>query len=177
MSSYKISSYCKQPLGGWPSIRQGAVLLSCVINACQTLISYHSQVIPVERLVKGRFQDNFEFLQWFKKFFDANYQGQAYDAVEARGGEEVGTASHTPPGGSTSSVNKSHMVAPGIRKPAVNNFNNKNTAIIKPGRLEICSKKNKPAFSMKLMYLYLHLKTIEFLRLTLSLISFKQYFV
>jgi RP/EB family microtubule-associated protein len=35
-------------------------------------------------LVKGRFQDNFEFLQWFKKFFDANYAGQHYDAVEAR---------------------------------------------------------------------------------------------
>ena len=32
------------------------------------------KVIPVERLVKGRFQDNFEFVQWFKKFFDANYQ-------------------------------------------------------------------------------------------------------
>ncbi len=25
------------------------------------------KVIPVERLVKGRFQDNFEFGQWFKK--------------------------------------------------------------------------------------------------------------
>lgn len=32
------------------------------------------QVIPVERLIKGKFQDNFEFVQWFKKFFDANYQ-------------------------------------------------------------------------------------------------------
>ncbi|KAF3850159.1 hypothetical protein F7725_019878 [Dissostichus mawsoni] len=27
------------------------------------------KIIPVERLVKGKFQDNFEFLQWFKKFF------------------------------------------------------------------------------------------------------------
>lgn len=27
------------------------------------------KVIPVERLVKGRFQDNFEFVQWFKRFF------------------------------------------------------------------------------------------------------------
>ena len=32
------------------------------------------KVIPVERLIKGKFQDNFEFVQWFKKFFDANYQ-------------------------------------------------------------------------------------------------------
>ena len=38
------------------------------------------------------FQDNFEFLQWFKKFFDANFGGQEYDAIGVRGGEEVGSA-------------------------------------------------------------------------------------
>lgn len=43
------------------------------------------QVIPVDKLVKGRFQDNFEFLQWFKKFFNANYYGREYDAYEVRG--------------------------------------------------------------------------------------------
>lgn len=43
--------------------------------------------IPVERLVKGRFQDNFEFALWFKKFFDANYDGKAYDAVGRRSGK------------------------------------------------------------------------------------------
>ena len=46
----------------------------------------------MERLVKGRFQDNFEFVQWFKKFFDANYQGNDYDPLGARGGEPVGAA-------------------------------------------------------------------------------------
>ena len=40
----------------------------------------------MDKLIKGRFQDNFEFLQWFKKFFDANYQGTDYDPVAARGG-------------------------------------------------------------------------------------------
>ena len=30
-------------------------------------------------------------MQWFKKFFDANYGGQDYDAVGMRGGEEVGS--------------------------------------------------------------------------------------
>nr|XP_026691081.1 microtubule-associated protein RP/EB family member 1 isoform X2 [Ciona intestinalis] len=44
------------------------------------------KVVPIEKLVKGRFQDNFEFVQWFKKFFDANYQGQDYDAKYMRGG-------------------------------------------------------------------------------------------
>merc|ERR1719430_2813190 len=44
------------------------------------------KIVPVDRLVKGKFQDNFEFLQWFKKFFDANYGGQEYDAVAMRRG-------------------------------------------------------------------------------------------
>ena len=34
-------------------------------------------------------QDNFEFVQWFKKFFDANYGGQEYDALAMRGGEQI----------------------------------------------------------------------------------------
>merc|ERR1719461_2366772 len=52
------------------------------------------KIVPVDKLIKGRFQDNFEFLQWFKKFFDANYQGQEYDAMGARGGSTVGTGSN-----------------------------------------------------------------------------------
>lgn len=47
--------------------------------------------IPINRLVKGRFQDNFEFLQWFKKFFDANYDGRDYAPLEARGGVPLGS--------------------------------------------------------------------------------------
>lgn len=46
--------------------------------------------MPVDRLIKGRFQDNFEFLQWFKKFFDANYDGREYDAIESRFGIQLG---------------------------------------------------------------------------------------
>ncbi|XP_030838825.1 microtubule-associated protein RP/EB family member 1 [Strongylocentrotus purpuratus] len=44
------------------------------------------KVIPVQKLVNGKFQDNFEFAQWFKKFFDANYNGEEYNAADARGG-------------------------------------------------------------------------------------------
>ena len=47
--------------------------------------------MPVEKLVKGKFQDNFEFVQWFKRFFDANYEGGEYDPVAARGGETMGS--------------------------------------------------------------------------------------
>jgi hypothetical protein len=73
-------------------------------------------VIPVDRLVKGRFQDNFEFVQWFKKFFDANYKGEEYNALEARGGSALGSAS--PAGGKPM-----HRVPPpttqiATRKPA-----------------------------------------------------------
>eukprot|EP00123_Amoebidium_parasiticum_P018658 comp24262_c4_seq6/m.45072 comp24262_c4_seq6/g.45072 ORF comp24262_c4_seq6/g.45072 comp24262_c4_seq6/m.45072 type:complete len:265 (-) comp24262_c4_seq6:442-1236(-) len=48
------------------------------LKALQLAFSKHKvdKNIPIDRLVKGRFQDNFEFLQWFKVFFDANYSGQ-----------------------------------------------------------------------------------------------------
>ncbi|VDD95493.1 unnamed protein product [Enterobius vermicularis] len=44
------------------------------------------KIVPVEKLIKGKFQDNFEFLQWFKKFFDANYDDHEYNPLDARGG-------------------------------------------------------------------------------------------
>uniref|UniRef100_A0A915LWS7 Non-specific serine/threonine protein kinase n=1 Tax=Meloidogyne javanica TaxID=6303 RepID=A0A915LWS7_MELJA len=47
------------------------------------------KVVAVEKLIKGKFQDNFEFLQWFKKFFDANYDGHEFDPVEMRFNEEL----------------------------------------------------------------------------------------
>ncbi|GMK54057.1 hypothetical protein CspeluHIS016_0106430 [Cutaneotrichosporon spelunceum] len=37
--------------------------------------------IPVSKLVKCRMQDNLEFLQWMKKFWDANSTGAAYDTA------------------------------------------------------------------------------------------------
>jgi len=57
------------------------------------------KTIPVERLVKGRFQDNFEFVQWFKKFFDANYGGEPYDPLTARDGAWLAIAGGPPAGG------------------------------------------------------------------------------
>lgn len=57
------------------------------------------KVIPVDKLVKGKFQDNFEFVQWFKRFFDANYDGSEYDALDMRGGEPLGKFGGGPGGG------------------------------------------------------------------------------
>lgn len=54
--------------------------------------------------MKARFQDNFEFLQWFKKFFDANYDGREYNALEARCGVPIG-AGNVGGGGSAGGIN------------------------------------------------------------------------
>lgn len=40
--------------------------------------------IPVESLTKCRMQDNLEFLQWVKKYWDQHYPGGEYDAVGRR---------------------------------------------------------------------------------------------
>merc|ERR1719239_292672 len=70
------------------------------------------KVIPVDKLVKGRFQDNFEFIQCFKKFFDANYGGQDYDALAMRGGEQVGSSSKPKPGGGRPAMSSMPKRAP-----------------------------------------------------------------
>merc|ERR1719461_2371108 len=43
------------------------------------------KVIPVDKLVKSRFQDNLEFLQWFYQYFSATYNpASGYDPVKRR---------------------------------------------------------------------------------------------
>ncbi|XP_039637552.1 microtubule-associated protein RP/EB family member 3-like [Perca fluviatilis] len=73
------------------------------------------KIIPVERLVKGKFQDNFEFLQWFKKFFDANYDGKDYHRVMSRQGHE-GTLPPPNPGHMRTSPTAPKSVPPPQRQ-------------------------------------------------------------
>ena len=40
--------------------------------------------IEVEKLVKGKYQDNLEFLQWLKKYFDVKQIAMDYDPMERR---------------------------------------------------------------------------------------------
>ncbi|KAG8214809.1 calponin homology domain-containing protein [Butyriboletus roseoflavus] len=47
--------------------------------------------ILIERLVKCKMQDNLEFLQWMKRFWDSNYGGQGYDPVARRRGASTDT--------------------------------------------------------------------------------------
>ena len=42
--------------------------------------------IDINKLIKGKYQDNLEFLQWMKGFFDRNYSGQEYDPIARRSG-------------------------------------------------------------------------------------------
>lgn len=53
----------------------------------------------MDRLIKLKFQDNLEFLQWVKKYWDANYPGGSYDAIGRRGGKPVsgGMTKQAPP--------------------------------------------------------------------------------
>lgn len=46
--------------------------------------------IEVEKLIKAKYQDNLEFMQWFKRFFDLNCRGGAdYMALERRKGAKT----------------------------------------------------------------------------------------
>jgi RP/EB family microtubule-associated protein len=53
--------------------------------------------IPVESLVKCKMQDNLEFLQWTKKFWDLNFPDHDYDAVARRKGAPVGPSGPSAP--------------------------------------------------------------------------------
>lgn len=54
------------------------------------------KIIPIDKITKRKFQDNIEFLQWFKKFYDANRQEEEediierYDALGLRNGQQLG---------------------------------------------------------------------------------------
>ena len=43
-----------------------------------------TKYVDVSKLLNGKFQDNLEFLQWLKSYFDKNYSGQEYNAAERR---------------------------------------------------------------------------------------------
>jgi len=43
----------------------------------------------VDRLIKLKFQENLEFLQWVKKCWDSTFPGGHYDAIGRRGGKSV----------------------------------------------------------------------------------------
>lgn len=40
--------------------------------------------VPIDKLVKAKYQDNLEWLQWMKHFFDCKYSGEEYNPQERR---------------------------------------------------------------------------------------------
>ncbi|MCJ1432151.1 hypothetical protein MMC27_001507 [Xylographa pallens] len=52
--------------------------------------------VPVEALIKCKMQDNLEFLQWTKRFWDQYYPGGDYDALGRRKGSGAPPASGPP---------------------------------------------------------------------------------
>lgn len=58
-------------------------MLSCVSTGCFT--KHHvDRTVPVEALIKCKMQDNLEFLQWTKRYWDQYYPGGEYDALSRR---------------------------------------------------------------------------------------------
>ncbi|KAF2834500.1 hypothetical protein M501DRAFT_589840 [Patellaria atrata CBS 101060] len=61
----------------------------------QTCFTKHhiDRIIPVEQLVKCKMQDNLEFLQFSKRYWDQYYPGGDYDAISRRKGSGAPPAS------------------------------------------------------------------------------------
>ncbi|KAH8926026.1 hypothetical protein BT69DRAFT_1317910 [Atractiella rhizophila] len=49
--------------------------------------------IPVEKLMKCKMQDNLEFCQWIKKFWDMHFPGGEYDPMSRRKGQTLDAGS------------------------------------------------------------------------------------
>ncbi|TIB14335.1 hypothetical protein E3P89_00969 [Wallemia ichthyophaga] len=90
--------------------KQGELILSKSIPLTPPI-----QPIPVTALVKCKMQDNLEFCQWFKKFWDEHFPGGEYDAVGRRSGAPGAAVSATPSSGGPTPRTSS---AAGTRRPA-----------------------------------------------------------
>lgn len=67
------------------------------------------RTIPVQQLIKCKMQDNLEFLQWTKRFWDQYFPGGDYDALARRKGAPGGAAAG---GAGTSSMRSSTTKRP-----------------------------------------------------------------
>jgi RP/EB family microtubule-associated protein len=71
--------------------------------------------LPIDKLVKGKYQDNLEFLQWFKHYFECRFGGQPYDAAGRRA-LGVGGAASGIGGGAPKPAPRAAVAAP-VKKP------------------------------------------------------------
>ncbi len=68
----------------------------------------------MDKLVKAKYQDNLEFLQWLKKYFELNYNGEEYDALTKRKGQDL---YYIAGGNKVNAPNKSGIKAAAPSKP------------------------------------------------------------
>jgi len=73
--------------------RKTRVRIYCKFQVLQNVFKAKrvDKPVPIEKLVKCKMQDNLEFLQWFKRFWDQNYPGTPYDAAARRRGQPTDT--------------------------------------------------------------------------------------
>jgi len=62
--------------------------------------------VPVESLIKCKMQDNLEFLQWTKRFWDQYYPGGDYDALARRKASGAPPAAAAPRSAATSAARR-----------------------------------------------------------------------
>jgi RP/EB family microtubule-associated protein len=79
------------------------------------------KIIPIESLIKCKMQDNLEFLQWTKRYWDQYFPGHDYDPVVRRKGQpgiSSGPAASRPaPAAARRAPAASNSAAPRTRTP------------------------------------------------------------
>ncbi|KAJ3317946.1 hypothetical protein HDU76_001002 [Blyttiomyces sp. JEL0837] len=84
----------------------------------QTVCNHHGieKNIQIDKLIKCRYNDNLEFLQWMKKYWDAFYPGGGYDAVARRAAKDV-KAKPTTAVSKTRSMSPTKKESPTVASP------------------------------------------------------------
>ncbi|KAJ5551057.1 hypothetical protein N7535_001002 [Penicillium sp. DV-2018c] len=75
--------------------------------------------VPVQSLTKCRMQDNLEFLQWVKKYWDQHYPGGDYDALGRRKASGAPSAAPTSRAPSAGSARRGVTPTTGAARPRV----------------------------------------------------------
>ncbi|EXJ65673.1 RP/EB family microtubule-associated protein [Cladophialophora psammophila CBS 110553] len=76
------------------------------------------RTVPVEQLVKCKMQDNLEFLQWSKRFWDQYFPGHDYDAVARRKSAGAAAPASTAPRTSTGASTTRKTGTTPVNRPA-----------------------------------------------------------
>lgn len=75
------------------------------------------RTVPIESLTKCKMQDNLEFLQWSKRFWDANFPGHDYDPLARRQAGPAPTAAVNTPASRAVNTTSGRSSNTGSRKP------------------------------------------------------------